>query len=384
IEIKFKGEANVEWTETESTKRDDGTTEEHTVYFKGHEKYFENNYYLVGGSHDDLILPEGEHSYPFSTILPPTLPSSFEGTHGHIRYTAKVKVDRPWKFDHEAKSAFSVICPVDLNTNEKALVPVKQEIEKKFCCWCCESGPLTLVLALPVIGYVAGQDIPVTIEIDNASNISVVDVVCKLKKLITFIANEPYGSKKEEEITVGEIVFDGVTANGSNTATISMPVPPVPPSDLDNCSIIDLTYYLKVTAEVQGCHANLKASTPIIIGTIPIMSYQPAFQTWGTTTIGDIPSSTGPGWRVPSGDNNLPPSYAEITESAEGTLPAPVAPPSEPMHGPSAPPYPDIPSPTFQESIFGTNDIKDSEDNQYTLGSMNFVPRYPVYNFVRK
>lgn len=47
--IKFKGEANVQWTETESRKNSDGTTEEHTVYFQGNEKYFESKYHLVGG-----------------------------------------------------------------------------------------------------------------------------------------------------------------------------------------------------------------------------------------------------------------------------------------------------------------------------------------------
>jgi len=51
ILIKFKGEANVQWTETESRKNSDGTTEEHTVYFQGNEKYFESKYHLVGG-HD--------------------------------------------------------------------------------------------------------------------------------------------------------------------------------------------------------------------------------------------------------------------------------------------------------------------------------------------
>lgn len=71
---------------------------------------------------DEMVLPEGEHCFPFSTVLPPKLPSSFEGEFGHIRYTVKVVVDRPWKFDHEIKSAFTVISPVDLNTHETAKV----------------------------------------------------------------------------------------------------------------------------------------------------------------------------------------------------------------------------------------------------------------------
>jgi hypothetical protein len=56
-------------------------------------------------------------------------------------------------------------------------------VEKRFCCLCCESGPLTMVLSLPVTGYVPGQDIPVTIEIDNASDVCVTNVRCRLKKV---------------------------------------------------------------------------------------------------------------------------------------------------------------------------------------------------------
>jgi hypothetical protein len=40
-----------------------------------------------------------------------------------------------------------------------------------------------MALSLPVTGYVPGQDIPITVEIDNASGVHVTDVKCKLKKV---------------------------------------------------------------------------------------------------------------------------------------------------------------------------------------------------------
>lgn len=67
---------------------------------------------LLGG---EITLEPGEHTYPFTTHLPPNLPSSFEGEHGFIRYTVKGIVDRPWKFDQDVKMAFTVISPLDLN-----------------------------------------------------------------------------------------------------------------------------------------------------------------------------------------------------------------------------------------------------------------------------
>jgi hypothetical protein len=57
---------------------------------------------------------------------------------------------------------------------------VKIENNKYFCCLCCKSGPLTLVTHLPARGYVPGQSIPMTVEVDNASNIIVSCVVCEL------------------------------------------------------------------------------------------------------------------------------------------------------------------------------------------------------------
>ncbi len=65
--------------------------------------------------------PEGEHEHQFMFTLPEALPSSFEGLHGYVRYWAKGCIDRPWKFDHETKSAFTVICPLDLNLEPRTL-----------------------------------------------------------------------------------------------------------------------------------------------------------------------------------------------------------------------------------------------------------------------
>lgn len=64
----------------------------------GHEEYFQISYYLLGGANaGETELSAGVRTYPFTCALPPSLPSSFEGEHGHVRYTIKVVLDRPWK-----------------------------------------------------------------------------------------------------------------------------------------------------------------------------------------------------------------------------------------------------------------------------------------------
>jgi len=60
---------------------------------------------------------------------------------------------------------------------------VQLEETKYFCCCCCRSGPLNYVAYLPAKGYIPGQDIPVTVEIENGSNVKVRGVTCELIKV---------------------------------------------------------------------------------------------------------------------------------------------------------------------------------------------------------
>lgn len=123
IVIRFSGEANTNWSETKKVRDDQGKEHDETEELTAHETYFENQYYLLGAkSGPEIKLEAGEHSYPFSCVLPPTLPSSFEGEFGHVRYTIKVTLDRPWKFDQDTKMAFTVISPLDLNQNARLKV----------------------------------------------------------------------------------------------------------------------------------------------------------------------------------------------------------------------------------------------------------------------
>ncbi|KAG8262030.1 hypothetical protein J6590_061762 [Homalodisca vitripennis] len=44
----------------------------------------------------------------------------------------------------------------------------------------------------------------------------------------------------------------------------------MPPCNLDQCSIINCSYTLQVTAAVSGCHSNLYGEVPIFLGTVPV------------------------------------------------------------------------------------------------------------------
>lgn len=361
IIIRFLGEANTEWTEERNVTTSEGKTENEITHLKGHEEYFKIQYYLLGGKNSsETELPVGTYTYPFTCALPPTLPSSFEGEFGHVRFTIKVTLDRPWKFDQDMKMAFTVIAPVDLNLNPRVKEPFKLELEKSFCCFCCRSGPLAVITSIPQTGYVSGQTLPITCEVDNTSNVNLTAVKLELRKLVTFHTNQPRSEKRESKVIIATLSIGPVNAGESRTFTQQMEIPALPPTNLLNCGIIALDYDLHVDCDVSGPHRNLTGKVPITLGTIPLASLKPQ---------ADDPSlaPTQPVSPVsPPGDGGLGGALGwNVADSAGGSL------------------YPNILPPQFVETEYRAPTITNRDDSEHTqiIGNTAFAPRYPTFQF---
>lgn len=272
ITLKFFGEAKTSWNESRSFTNSQGKRQTTTIRFRGHEIYLDSKQYLLGRKNgNDISLLPGEYVYPFSCVLPPSAPCSFEGTYGHVRYIAKVVLDRPWKFDQGTKLAFTVISPLDLNHNHMLRVsnaplltistkkslfslvhfnffqqPVNLTLEKTFCCLFCQSGPLTVTMRLPSTGFVPGHIIPIFIDIDNASNVEVEQLRFSLRQISSFKATSPT-HKLKKAINVISVASIGSTGMRNKPCqTVDLSVPSLPPSNLLNCTLIDLEYDVKV------------------------------------------------------------------------------------------------------------------------------------------
>ena len=72
------------------------------------------NHYVAGGATSSL-LPTGVSAFPFEVLLPPNLPASFNGPHGHIRYTAEAILKRSFKLNKSVTQEFRVCTSLDLN-----------------------------------------------------------------------------------------------------------------------------------------------------------------------------------------------------------------------------------------------------------------------------
>ncbi|KAK6643831.1 hypothetical protein RUM43_000094 [Polyplax serrata] len=363
ISMKIKGEAEVKWSEVETVKDSTGKDETRDIDYTASEKYFENSFILLAsGAGDEVEIPAGSHTYNFSAKLPDSLPSSFESQFGYVRYTVKAILNRPWKFDQECKAAFTVVSPLDLNKVPESKEPINIHKEKFIGFCCCKSGPLSATLQVPISGFVSGQIIPVSLEVENLSDKNTGAGICSLNKVVTYNAQYPVQKSKFDKVGITEVKLGVVGAHSANKWTENLIVPALPPSNLQNCTIMDVKYEIKVDVKVPGLfYRGLHFKTPIVFGTVPLAampSAPPAPKIDGIITAEDDKTDTQPsapslGWSFGGGDgkNSL---------------------------------YPTIPSPTFEEAMptsTNTIDIRDKDDSEHTQIAAGWVPRYPTYNF---
>lgn len=222
-------------------------------------------------SGNQIEIAPGAYQYNFQAVLPPLLPTSFEAKHGSIRYLINVVIDRPWKFDLTFKVAFTVLKQLDLNYENPALkIPTKIEVIKTFYCGFCKTDPLLLAASVPISGYVAGQNINVSVEINNQSSIDVEDMKIALKKIVHYNSQTPSMRTKEEILTETEIRCGGVQKRNKGKFEQKLTIPACPPSNLNYCKVLNVSYEVHLTAKITGIHTNPVLKLPITIGTVPL------------------------------------------------------------------------------------------------------------------
>ncbi|XP_014665524.1 PREDICTED: arrestin domain-containing protein 3-like isoform X2 [Priapulus caudatus] len=335
LRLILNGAAKVHWIEHRSS----GSGKHkhtHIVHYNNDELYFNHEIILFTkepGSSDNPMMPAGRNAFDFAIRLPPQIPSTFEGLHGGVRYYAKACINRPWKFDHTVKEMFTVVSVLDLNVLPQAESHVSGRNEKYVCCWCCKQGPLACEASIPRMGYVPGENILVSAEIENNTNRKCNDSKAKLTVITTFSARSKTRSvsKVIGFISKGEIK----RREGETWTNEPLRVPPLPPSKLVGCNIIDIDYFVDVEVSPAGPALDLDVRLPIIIGSIPLRS---VFQGWQAQD--QIPFSNA----LQSQENHrsVPPSYMECMDS--------------------------------------NVDARDSNDDAYTMGDLKYTPCYPYYN----
>ena len=176
---------------------------------------------------------------------------------------------------------------------------------------CCKSGPINAAIASNRTGYVPGEFIGFSAEVDNMSNR---DMDGSFLNLVEIVKYKARSKTKTETRVVAEIRRGQIRPGTSDFwEGVTMRIPAVPPTNLaGHCSIIDVQYRLEFHVDPSGPAFDLVVSIPIIIGTIPLQQYMPTL-TYPSAPAADMVH-----------DN--PPSYVEAASYTPPTAP-PTAPP---------------------------------------------------------
>jgi hypothetical protein len=397
IKVQLVGRGEVHWTESRREHRRDSRGENYSEevhdHYRSNESYLEQEAVVYHGP----SLQAGTHIFPFSFLLPSNLPSSFESKVGHVRYYLKADIVRDWMWNHKVKQHITVNGILDLNLYPSAKQAGHSRDYKTLCCLCCKSGPISAVITTNRTGYVPGELIGFNAEVDNQANKEMTGSFLNLVEVVTF---KTARKNKTERRVVAEIRRGRIGPGTSDYwEGVMMRVPALPPTNLaGTCNIIDVQYKLDFHVDPSGMSFDLVVSLPLTIGTIPLQEYFP--------TLAPPPP-------YPCMEQNLPPyaagAWDQVAEKGgypppnnQGVYPPPPEkggyPPSTPgwnppntsfapEWSPTAPPaleqfslYPNLPPPTYSESVWGVADVRHRDDDEHTMGDFEFVPRYVLYN----
>ncbi|XP_067296160.1 arrestin domain-containing protein 3-like isoform X2 [Pseudorasbora parva] len=263
--VKLTGDANVSWTE--STGDDETTTySDHERYFKI-KQYFiqesskygqpEKNTTLISGETYGPVIKEGSHVFPFRFQLPQQkMPASFKGVHGSVKYVLMVKLKRPWKPTSSTCSELN-FSPGNDGTNDHLLEPQSVTKDKKLKLF--GSGKMSMTATTDKTGYMQGETIRVSVDIDNSSSRDVKPKY-SLKQQQTFIAGK--STNKAFKDIVKE-TKDPVPSGEKTKFIVDIHLPHDLTINIENCRIIKVQYQIKPTNNVLPVKAHLGDSSHI-------------------------------------------------------------------------------------------------------------------------
>uniref|UniRef100_A0A0R3RJ69 Arrestin_C domain-containing protein n=1 Tax=Elaeophora elaphi TaxID=1147741 RepID=A0A0R3RJ69_9BILA len=400
ILLELKGRAKTYWTKYSGKSRMHCSQAEPYFCEQFNTCYTHQFTQTTSDNKKERILPHGRHEIPFSFTLPKTLPTSFEGDFGFIRYTCKAICERPWDVDIVSKRAFTVIGIEDINQDPEAMEPACETeciSTVKLCCQ--KQGLIAVKMLIDRTGFTPGEKILVNTVITNDSTKMIRCLTLKMKQYVDYRAKTFSGN--EEMKQVNRLIVKKEKGDIASHSTFAwtneiIDVPPIPPR-LSRCKIIQNSYMIEL--DVDG---NATTVIPIRIGTIPCLAalFRRSLNGSGENDGNDDNDNEN---RI-NGDitvndstsivpNNKAKIQVTITTENGQTLDNTsetdeLSPDTELMllskkrvRIPSSilsELYPKLPNPYYRQSLFGEVDIsEDQERVQY--GDTKFAPKYPFY-----
>jgi hypothetical protein len=120
-----------------------------------------------------------------------------------------------------------------------------------------------MIIELPYLGYLPGQEVKFKIFVENQSFISIEKIKINFKKFVR-LSSDKFNICNYDETKIYENIIQGVH---EECVEDSFELPKhLSSSDTKHCSLIQTFYELKIVAVVAGPYENLEVKIPIFIG----------------------------------------------------------------------------------------------------------------------
>ncbi|KAJ9595692.1 hypothetical protein L9F63_013105 [Diploptera punctata] len=128
----------------------------------------------------------GPKTFPFNFTLPQKIPTSFESSTGYVRYSITAYLEESDGRLQTAVAVFTVNAILDLNRIPKSRLPCTDWAQQDVCLFCFKCGPVSAILNIPRRGYVPGEYIPISAEINNLQNKPISFVKATLVQVVKY------------------------------------------------------------------------------------------------------------------------------------------------------------------------------------------------------
>ena len=236
---------------------------------------------------ESKLLPAGKHKFTFEFSLPSDCPGSTPNlipshwiNYAYVLYRIKAKIDSGKTFtkDPVAYKGLWVDQKMDIASDVDDMSPftVDEGLDSGIAFW--KGGRVSCTAKLPRRAFVRGEEIPLTLQIENQASEKISEVIAQVRlrgksrtgtgKLTCTHSIDLKGKKVKE----GEIA-------GSQSRVIEMKVPLdfsesaidnnlIPAGTLSDCPLIDVRYELTIKVKRPGMHRNIEIAIPIKIGNV--------------------------------------------------------------------------------------------------------------------
>ena len=200
------------------------------------------------------------HNKPFCFVIPPSVPSSFEGKFGNIRYILRGTIVTGLLIHNHDVTALVPVQQLVRITDPRVLQPVHKEVQKTVGCLFCTSQP---IIAIPKTGFYIGESFQLHVSLENGSKRQL-SMTVSLKEYIVYRAG---GSYRTVSNSLYRFKSDKVERQETRNVDESVTIPTTGTVILHSrsCGNIKVTHWLKITCHIPRSF-NLITTIPLQLG----------------------------------------------------------------------------------------------------------------------